>query len=192
MNEKEFSGGPDKSSSWTVPELLIRFIRATHELNHCEPRHGGGLSAQQIRALLYLVQHDGATIKDLAHALSLSEARASRLADELVETGHVLHQRDVADRRQVRLHVAPAAKETAQRMYRERSGALQAALASASEEELEILTRLLARIVEEFEALALRSAVTRPVVTNIHGAVDLQSQNAVQSNSGEKSTRSVR
>jgi len=148
----------DSAGSWAIPELFIRFIRATYELNRCELRHDGGLPVQQIRALLYLVQHEGATIKELAQALSLSEARTSRLAEELSETDHVLHQRDALDRRQVRLHVTPAAAQKARQMYHERAGALRAALGGASEEEIDIFTRLLARVVLEFEALAHRSA----------------------------------
>jgi DNA-binding MarR family transcriptional regulator len=145
-------------------------------LNHCEPRQGGGLSAQQIRTLLYLVHQDGATIKELAQALSLSEARASRLADELVDAGHILHQRDAIDRRQVRLHVAPAAAEKAQRMYRERFGALQAALAGASEQELGVFTHLLGRIVEEFEVLARRTAAAQSVALDAHAVMGSLSQ----------------
>lgn len=152
----------DEPNSWVVPELLIRFMRATFELNRCDmrrtPEHEGGLPVQQIRALLYLVRHEGTTIKELARALSVSEARASRLAEELAEAGHVLHQRDPLDRRQVRLQVAPAAAETAQRMYRERAGALRVALQDASEEEISTFTRLLTRIVDEFEALARHAA----------------------------------
>jgi DNA-binding MarR family transcriptional regulator len=171
MNGENLSGGVDDPDSWIVPELLIRFIRATYELNRCEPKHGGGLSAQQIRALLYLVHHGGTTIKELAQALCLSEARASRLADELVDAGHILHQRDVNDRRQVHLHVAPAASEKAQQIYRERSGALKAALSDASEQELGIFTRLLGCVVDEFEALARRTATPHVVTPEVHAGM---------------------
>jgi DNA-binding MarR family transcriptional regulator len=170
MNEHS-AGGVDDAGSWAVPELLIRFIRAMYELNRCEPRHEIGLSAQQIRALVYLVHRDGCTIKDLAQALSISEARASRLAEELAEAGHILHQRDAVDRRQVRLHVTPAASEKALRIYRQRTGALDAALAGASQGEIEIFTRLLGRIVEEFETLAHRSVGLEPAILGDH--VDL-------------------
>lgn len=164
-----YSGAADDPDSWIVPELLIRFIRATNELNRCEPRGAGGLPVQQIRALLYLVRHDGHTIKELAQALSVSEARASRLADELAESGHIVSQRDVSDRRQVRLHVTPAAAEKAQRIYRERSGAVQAALSDASEGDVAVFAHLLRRLVEEFEALTLRNATEGHPVFDDHG-----------------------
>ncbi|GAC1474457.1 MAG: hypothetical protein PVSMB7_29510 [Chloroflexota bacterium] len=144
--------------NFRVPELLIRFVRATHEMNRCEPAHGEGLSAQQIRALLYLIQHQGSTVKELSSALSVSEARASRLADAMVESGHVVHERDTIDRRLVRLHVTPLSADRARHIYRERTGALHAALADASERDIAVFTRLLARVVNEWEALARRSA----------------------------------
>lgn len=164
-----------ESGLWAVPELLIRFIRIAHELNRCEPKRENGLSVQQIRALIYLVHHDGRTIKDLAHALSLSEARASRLADELVESGHVVNQRDAEDRRQVRLHVTPAAAETAERIHRERGGAVDRALAGATQSEIDTFTRLLGRIVDEFDALVHESAeASLPQVESVDRARKVQ------------------
>ena len=145
--------GPD---TWVLPELLIRFVRAVHELNRCEPKHGSGLSAQQIRALLYLVSHPGMTIKELAQALTVSEARASRLVDELAAEGHVSAERDLADRRQVRLHVAPSAAQNARRIHGERKAALESALAGSSETEVKAFLGIMQRIVEEYEALVER------------------------------------
>jgi DNA-binding MarR family transcriptional regulator len=150
--------GVEDPASWVIPELLLRFNRAISDLNRCEPRHEGGLSTQQIRALLYFVHHDGRTIKELAHALSVSEARASRLADELSASGHVVSQRDSADRRQVRLYATPAASQKARRIYRQRMSALEGALGGASAEELEIFTRLLGGVVEQFEQLARQAS----------------------------------
>jgi len=148
----------DDPDSWVVPELLIRYLRAVNELNRRDIKTEQPLSPQQVRTLLYLVHHDGATIKELAETLCLSEARASRVAEELVEAGAVVRERDELDRRQVRLHVAPATAEKARRMYGERSAVIQAALEGAAEEELRIFTHYLRRLVEETEALAHRRA----------------------------------
>jgi DNA-binding MarR family transcriptional regulator len=161
LNPHDALGPPDDAGRWIVPELLIRFMRVSLELNRRASDHGDMPSPQQIRAVLFLVHNDGATIKSLAHALSVSEARASRLADELVELGHVVHERDPDDRRQVLLHVAPASAEKARRMYAERTGAVRAALAGASNEQLAVFSHYLQRIVEEFEALAVRAGESR-------------------------------
>jgi DNA-binding MarR family transcriptional regulator len=139
---------------WAIPELIIRFLRAAHELNRCAPPGGPLLTPQQIRGLLYLVQHPGSTLKELAEALSLSETRASRLVEELVTSGHVLRERDVSDRRQVRLRVTVSSSAHARHLYQQRWGALQAALAGASREDVAVFTRLLGRVVEELELVA--------------------------------------
>src|ERR671926_264790 len=89
--------------SWDVAQRMIRFSRALHELERCDPKQASGLSMQQVKALLYLVRSEGSTVKELARALSLSEARASRLADELTVSGHLVSERNPSDRRQVRL-----------------------------------------------------------------------------------------
>jgi DNA-binding MarR family transcriptional regulator len=163
MKQVDLSPDSVDPSTWTVPDLFIRFVRAIFELNRGDLKHKGLPSSQQIRALLYLVQHDGTTIKSLAQALGVSEARASRLAEELAEAGHVLHERDLVDRRQVRLCVAPASAVKARAMYAERMGALRSALAGASEAELAVFEYYLRRVVEEFEALAMQ--VTEPSVS---------------------------
>jgi DNA-binding MarR family transcriptional regulator len=140
--------------SWTIPELVIRFLRAAHELNRCAPSGSPSLTPQQIRAVLYLVSHPDSTLKVLADALSLSETRASRLVEELVLAGHVVRERGLQDRRQVRLQVTPATSAHAHRMYEQRHGALQRALAGASPEELATFTRIFGRLVEQLESIA--------------------------------------
>lgn len=144
---------------WAVPELIIRFLRAAHELNRCSPPGSEPLTPQQIRAVLYLVHHPGPTLKELAAALTLSETRASRLVEELVERGHVQRERDTHDRRLVRLTVTPESRERAQELYRQRFGAVKAAFAGFTPNEVEAFTRVFARVVEEFEGI-VQSAAT--------------------------------
>jgi hypothetical protein len=106
----------------------------------------------------------------------VSEARASRIAEELAETDNVSHERDPIDRRQVRLHVTPAAKDRALRIYEERTAALHAALADASDTDLKIFARCMERIVEEFEALATRAGTAScdqsAISTDSFGSLD--------------------
>src|SRR5947209_17841519 len=103
MNTEPPLIGTSSPASWDVAMRMVRFVRAMHELERCDPKQASGLSMQQLKALLYLVRSDGSTVKELAHALSLSEARASRLADELTVSGHVLNERNPVDRQQVQL-----------------------------------------------------------------------------------------
>ncbi len=146
------------AASWDVASHMIRFARAMHELERCDPKQASGLSMQQLKALLYLVQREGSTVKDLAHALSLSEARASRLADELTVSGHVLSERNPSDRRQVRLRATAVGASKANLVFGQRIGALEAALDGVSQRDMDAFLFVLDRVVVQLEALAERAA----------------------------------
>jgi len=137
---------------------MVRFVRAMHELERCDPKQAAGLSMQQLKALLYLVRSEGSTVKELARALSLSEARASRLAEELTVSGHVLSDRNPSDRRQVRLRATAVGAAKANLVFGQRVRALDAALEGVSERDLEAFMFVLDRIVVEIEALAERAS----------------------------------
>jgi DNA-binding MarR family transcriptional regulator len=147
-------------ASWDVALRMIRFVRAMHELERCDPKQAAGLSMQQLKALLYLVRSEGSTVKDLARALSLSEARASRLADELTISGHVLGERNPSDRRQVRLRATPVGASKANLVFGQRLKALEAALDGVSKRDLDAFMLVLDRIVLEMEALAERASAS--------------------------------
>jgi DNA-binding MarR family transcriptional regulator len=129
-----------------------------HELERCDPKQAPGLSMQQLKALLYLVRSDGSTVKELARALSLSEARASRLADELTMSGHVLSERNPSDRRQVRLRATEVGASKANLVFGQRISALDAALDGVSQRDMDAFLFVLDRIVVQLEALADRSS----------------------------------
>jgi DNA-binding MarR family transcriptional regulator len=137
---------------------MIRFARALHELERCDPKQASGLSMQQLKALLYLVQSEGSTVKDLARALSLSEARASRLADELTVSGHVLSDRNPSDRRQVRLQATAVGASKANLVFGQRIRALEAGLDGVSQRDIDAFLFVLDRIVVQLEALADRTS----------------------------------
>lgn len=113
---------------------------------------------QQLKGLLYLVRNDGSTVKELARALSLSEARASRLADELTVSGHVVSERNPSDRRQVTLRATPLGAAKANLVFGQRIKALEAALEGVSERDMDAFLLVLDRIVVEMEALAERTS----------------------------------
>ena len=164
MNTETPLIGTSSPASWDVALRMIRFARALHELERCDPKQASGLSMQQLKALLYLVQSEGSTVKQLAHALSLSEARASRLADELTVSGHVLSDRNPADRRQVKLRATPLGASKANLVFGQRIRALEAALDGVSDRDMRAFMLVLDRIVVQLEALAERaSAVVESV-----------------------------
>jgi len=101
---------------------------------------------------------EGSTVKELARALSLSEARASRLADELTVSGHVLSDRNPSDRRQVRLQATPVGASKANLVFGQRLRALEAGLNGVSEQDMDAFMLVLDRIVVQIEALAERAS----------------------------------
>jgi DNA-binding MarR family transcriptional regulator len=152
------AGHTENPATADVATHVIRFARALHELERCDPKQSPGLSMQQLKALLYLVGSDGSTIKDVARALSLSEARASRLAEELTVSGHVVADRDPSDRRQVRLRATPMGASKARMVFDKRMKALDAALDGVSRRDMDAFLLVLDRIVVQLEDLAARAA----------------------------------
>ena len=150
--------GTTSPVSRDVASHVIRFARALHELERCDPKQASGLSTQQLKALIYLIQSEGSTVKELARALSLSDARASRLADELTVSGHVLSERDPSDRRQVRLRATTLGASKANLVFGQRMRALEAALDGVSERDMDGFMLVFDRIVVQLEALAARAA----------------------------------
>jgi DNA-binding MarR family transcriptional regulator len=151
-------GDTSNTTSSDVASYVIRFARALHELERCDPKQAPGLSPQQLKALLYLVKSDGSTVKELARALSLSEARASRLAEELTVSGHVVADRDPSDRRQVRLWATAVGASKAKLVFGQRMRALEAALDGVSQQDKDAFVFVLDRIVVQLEDLAARAA----------------------------------
>ncbi len=158
MNTEASPSGPSNPVSWEVAVHMFRFVRAMHELERCDSKQASGLSMQQLKALLYLIQSEGSTVKELAHALSLSEARASRLADELTVSGHVLSERNPSDRRQVRLQATTVGTSKANLIFGQRLRALEAAINGVRERDMGAFMFVLDRIVVQMEALAERAS----------------------------------
>jgi DNA-binding MarR family transcriptional regulator len=138
--------------------MLARFVKTMHEVERCNPKQASGYSVQQMRGLLFLARSEGSTIKQLAEALSVSEARASRLAEELTLMGKIEGRRDSVDRRHVRLYATPAGAATARRILGQRLEALDTALTGVPAGEVEAFMSVLDRVVDQMEQLAERSA----------------------------------
>lgn len=75
----------------------------------------GEVSAVQLRALTALAAREGTKLVDLAEDLGVTVSTASRLIDRLVATGLVDRRRSTVVRREIRLSLAPAGRETLER-----------------------------------------------------------------------------
>jgi DNA-binding MarR family transcriptional regulator len=157
MNDQLTTPADGSPAAWDVAQMLVRFVKAMHEIERCNPKQESGLSVQQLRGLLHLARSDGSTIKQLAEALSVSEARASRLAEELTLIGKIESRRDSTDRRHVRLYATASGAEKARRILGQRLEALDTALSGVPVGEIDAFMDVLGRIVDQMECLAERS-----------------------------------
>ncbi|HLH26843.1 MAG TPA: MarR family winged helix-turn-helix transcriptional regulator [Chloroflexota bacterium] len=145
---------PGDADIHAVIQQLVRFFVVTDALNRSAKPPGIGLTPQQIQAAMHLMLRGELTIGELAAALGITPGWASRLADDLVVSGHAVRAPDPADRRIVRLRIAPRMRERCAQVYGARVAAVARALADAAPEEIAALVRLMGRIATEFEALA--------------------------------------
>jgi DNA-binding MarR family transcriptional regulator len=123
-----------------------------------DDRLAGGSSAHVIRAAIHVYQHGDRTVSQLAAGLGISLGWASRVADELVERGHAVRERDPNDRRVVRLRMTESALEEIERAYRWRGDVVGRTLAEHSPSERAAIRRFLRRVTDEMTAEAARRA----------------------------------
>src|SRR5919202_4664919 len=132
---------PGREHVHAVIQQLVRFFVVTDALNRSAKPPGLSLTPQQIQAAMQLMLRGELTIGELAAALGISPGWASRLADDLVVSGHAVREQDATDRRIVRLRIAPAMRERCAEVYGRRAAAVARALADASPAEIATFVR---------------------------------------------------
>jgi DNA-binding MarR family transcriptional regulator len=155
-------GEGDREGLHAVVEQLVRFFVATDALNRTTAPRKIGFTPQQMQAAMQIMLRGELTVGELAAALGISPGWASRLADELVSSGHVVREQHPADRRIVRLRIAPEMRHHCAQVYGERVAALARALDGATPAEIDTFVRLMGRIASEFEGLAARQPAAIP------------------------------
>ncbi len=96
----------------TVP-LVMRTIR-TEMRSH----RGSDLSVPQLRVLVYLNRHEGASLSDIAEHLGLTLPSMSKMIDGLVARGLVDRRMDPDDRRRVTLNPTALGRTEMQAAYK--------------------------------------------------------------------------
>ncbi len=160
---------PGRDEELETSRLLVEFLHATYATRRVDehgdagqsvaaPAHGEppGLSAHVIRAAIHVYQHGDRTVSQLAAGLGISLGWASRVADELVERGHAVRERDPRDRRVVRLRMTDASLAEIERAYRWRGDIVARALAEHRPDERAAIRRFLRRVTDEMTAEANR------------------------------------
>lgn len=108
----------------TVP-LVMRVLRRT-----MREAAAGILSVPQVRTLIYLKHHEGASLAALAEHLGVSSPTASALVERLVRRELVCRALDPRERRRVVLGLTPAGARLVERVVRTTRAHVRERLAS--------------------------------------------------------------
>jgi DNA-binding MarR family transcriptional regulator len=107
-----------------------------------------GISAHTVRAAVHVYQHGDRTVGQLASGLGISYGWASRVVEELEATGYAIRERDVDDRRVVRVRLNPLRIQVVERALEWRGRVVEEALAPLDESEREAVCVFLRRVTE--------------------------------------------
>jgi DNA-binding MarR family transcriptional regulator len=132
---------------------VMRFIRS-----RMRAHRRAGLSVPQFRALVFLSQHDEASLSALAEHVGLSLPAASRMVDLLVGRRMLERRTNVGDRRRVSLSLTGRGRATFQAALRATQVALAGRFATLSSRELARISRVMGVLERMFAAENCRPA----------------------------------
>lgn len=142
----------------TVTRLRIALARLSRRLRNTEAATAAGLSPTRISVLLAIVRAERIGISALAETEGLNPTMLSRTISSLVGDGLVARTSDDGDRRAAWVQSTAAGRRLAQRMRRERTEALNHALAELAEAD----RRMLEQALPALEGLAEQLRERRP------------------------------
>ncbi|GAB3588385.1 MarR family winged helix-turn-helix transcriptional regulator [Calidifontibacter terrae] len=99
----------------------------------------GAVSLPQMRLLLTVAGNPGVSCADLGHELAISASAISRMADRLVETGHLQRERSSASRRVVVLELTDHGQECVRAVLSHRAAIFERALDALGDSAEQIL-----------------------------------------------------
>jgi DNA-binding MarR family transcriptional regulator len=146
------SAGPPEAAG---PPPLVRLLQEfTLEANRYVDSAGGrnDMHRTDLNALAVIMRH---TARDqivtpgvLRKELNLSSPATTALIDRLHSSGHVVREREGADRRQVQLRMTPKAYRDGSAMFLPLARHMGTAMENFTPEELEIVTRFMNSMIE--------------------------------------------
>ncbi|MDQ2897221.1 MAG: MarR family transcriptional regulator [Actinomycetota bacterium] len=113
----------------TAVRLRIAILRISRRLRPTEAGRAAGLTPTRSSVLLTIVRAGPIGLSALADGESLNPTMLSRVISDLVEAGYVARVSDPGDRRAASVRCTAAGRRLAERMRRERTAAINAALA---------------------------------------------------------------
>src|SRR4051812_27995933 len=131
------------SSEEDVDALMAAARLFVHVAASALAQAGDAVSPQQLRVLVLAASRPGLNISAVAADLDVHPSNATRVVDRLVEAGLLTRTASAADRRHVRLELAPPGRRLVSRVMRHRRTALRRLLARVPEPDRPALTRSL-------------------------------------------------
>lgn len=127
----------------TAVRLRVAIARLSRRLRPTEAGTAAGLTPTRISVLLAIVRAERIRLAALAESEGLNPTMLSRAISSLVADGLVARSSDDGDRRAAWVKSTAAGRKLAERMRRERTRALNRALAGLSEDDRWILEQAL-------------------------------------------------
>lgn len=112
----------------TAVRLRIAILRISRRLRPTDAGRAAGLSPARSSVLLTIVREGPIGLSALADRESLNPTMLSRVISDLVEAGFAARVSDPGDRRAASVKCTAAGRRIAERMRRERTAAINAAL----------------------------------------------------------------
>ncbi len=144
--------GPDGREAVRRVSLLVRTLSTETQVYADLVCQRLDIHRTDLNALGHLerarVDGEPMTQADLGRALRMSGAAITALADRLERTGHVARRRSQADRRKILLETTDHARQTGREHFGPLAQHTRAALDGYSDEELELVGRVLEDLVE--------------------------------------------
>lgn len=107
-----------------------------------------GLSQAQTSMLYLLFYHQEASVKEVAEYLGITKSAVTQLLDPLADKGFVNRQKDLNDRRIVRLSLTLKGSEMLKRLGKYKFAGLRSALQALDKNELETLHKIYIKMAE--------------------------------------------
>lgn len=120
------------------------------------------IGSGQGRYLQLLLSRDGLTQAELVPLLGVSPSTASELTDKLLAAGHIVREKDAADKRRVLIFITDSGREAAEAFRQESAGALRDAFNVLPADSQAQLFALLGNLLEPDKPCETAEPMIRP------------------------------
>jgi len=146
------TNGTTKQLDQAITRLGEAWVQFSQRFAADIKREGISIPGSQTYLLFLLSRRGPLRMSDIADRLGVTLSGCTAVVDRAVEEGWVERKRDSADRRVVRIRIAPAGEHVLLRMKETRLRLLRRYLEQLQPEEVNILVTLVNRLTETMES----------------------------------------